>query len=591
MAKHGISHYLVVGSDAHQNEYVPLCWQRRVWLSNFTGSAGDVLVGLEDAVLMTDGRYSIQAKNQLDLAHFDYLISQKGVLDSIQTWLDKAQSPVVLGLDPMLISQNFYLALQKIAKDKNITLKLIDENLVDSIWADRPKEPQQPVLTIEDKYTGLSVAQKLTMLREKMSKDQIEHYFISALDSIAWLLNIRGTDVEYNPLTISYLLVQAEDVVWYIDEAKVSKTQQKALSEYGIRIAPYNAFLRQDQALTGSMALDPKSTSCGVFAHFKKQGATIMAKGCHIVDFKACKNATELTWMRKQHLEDGAIMVRFLYWLEHQSSASERSECQVQAYLDQLRLSHKDNRGLSFPSISGFGPNGAVVHYRASAKTNLAITEDNLYLIDSGGQYLGACTDITRVVHLGEPTCEHKKFYTLVLKGHLALRHSIFPHGISGAHLDVLARTPLWNHACDYAHGTGHGVGAHLCVHEGPQAISLHNHAPLKAGMVVSNEPGYYQENHFGIRIENLVEVVEKHKTESAACFLGFEDLTYVPYAKKLIDTSLLNAQEQAWIDDYHQQVYTRIAPLIEDPAILAYLKAQTSALSASSNAIKKTCT
>ena len=566
MAEASVDFYYVPAADAHRNEYVPDCWQRRAWISGFTGSAGDALIGMDHAYLWTDGRYFLQAGLQLDPNDFELMKQEQGT-PSLNEWMKSNGAGKTYAVDPKVMTMAQAIGWQVTLDDVGGKLMAVDTNWIDAIWEDQPDLPRTPVEILDKRYTGLDAHEKLTQYRKALADNGDEAEVLTRLDAIAWLFNIRGKDVAYNPLAISYAIVTQTTATLFIDPEKIPVDERDYFKQYNIDTRPYENFQSALNQLTEKTWLDPNGTSWWIqqqLAHV----SSILACPSPITLMKACKNETEQAGMREAHRIDAIAMVKFLHWLEHhwQNGLTEISAANR---LEKFRRADSRCQDLSFSTISGFASNGAIIHYFAAEETNKTIDGSALYLLDSGGQYREGTTDITRTIHLGEPTKEEKRHYTLVLKGHLQLRHAVFPEGTPGEQLDPYARKPIQAAGYDYGHGTGHGVGCYLCVHEGPHMISPRKTGvPLQAGMAVSNEPGLYFEGQYGIRIENVCLVVP---TESPAAnpnkpYHTLEDLTLVPYARKLIDTAELSEQEIEWVDHYHQQIYETLKDdLLED--------------------------
>lgn len=528
----GLDYYFIPSSDAHNNEYPPACWQRRQWLTGFTGSVGELVVGMEEAFLWTDSRYYLQAQNQLDSRIIKMRKLQKGE-PSLTDWLKELPRNIKLGVDPRLIT-----IAQTREWSKWVDLIPLEENLVDAIWKDRPPLPQSPILKQPEEYAGVSVEQKLALLRAQMK--HCDAHILVKLDQIAWLFNMRGSDIEYNPMKIAYAIITQTDADLYVGQT-------------------YEQFGAALNGLRGRVWVDETTTSWWIQRQLSQSELVLGPSPVSLL--KAVKNEAEQIGMKEAHRLDAIAVIRFLHWIEQYWREGEMDELTAAEQLRVFRFSNQKCVDLSFPTISAFGENGAIVHYRPAAETNKKIDDSTLYLIDSGGQYVCGTTDITRVIHLGEPTPDQKRHYTWVLKGHLALRHTIFPKGSCGYQLDGFARQFLWRESLNYGHGTGHGVGCYLSVHEGPQNIRPEpNPTCLDPGMVVSNEPGVYFTGMYGIRIENLCLIVPHSEG-----FLRFEDLTQVPYARNLLDRSLLTQEEIAWINEYHKEVFDHIAPFLTE--------------------------
>lgn len=552
MVQNHLDLFYVPARDAHNNEYVPACWQRRAWISGFDGSAGDALISGEQAYLWTDSRYFLQAEQQLDPACYQLMKQTQGVAPIHEWFLTQAQGQIC-GVDPRLISIAQAQLWQKNLAEVGGKLQAIEKNLVDQIWSDRPPQPDAPIRQYPLEHAGIGAQEKLIHLRRAMAEKKVQAHVLTMLDAIAWLFNIRGADVEYNPLAISYALITEETAVLFIDSNKVRTAEKLYLQSQGVAVQPYESFQTVLRELRGQVWIDPNTASWWVQQQLNQ--AQLLLEASPVQLMKALKNHIEIAGMYEAHRRDALAMVKFLHWLEN-AWPEGVTEMSAADELEKFRREDADCLGLSFATISGFGANGAIVHYRSTPMTDRRIDDSNLYLLDSGGQYWQGTTDITRTIHLGVPTALQKKHYTLVLKGHLALRRTLFPEGACGEHLDALARHPLWQHGLNYGHGTGHGVGCYLCVHEGPQRISPgYSGVPLAPGMVVSNEPGVYFAGEYGIRIENLCLIVE-----SLPGMRAFADLTQVPYARNLLDLALLSPQEVEWINEYHREIYELLA-------------------------------
>lgn len=561
MRQEGIDGFIVSRADEHQGEYVAACDERLAWLTGFNGSAGFAIICLDKAVLFVDGRYTLQVRQQTDNNIFEYASLGTNPI----SWLQEQDIIGKIGYDPKLHSyKEIKLLKEYLGDNKDLSLVSVEHNLVDSIWADRPKAPQGLVELHDINYAGQSFADKLQQTQATLEKEAVDFTLLSDTSSVAWLLNIRGHDIAHNPVILAHAIVQKTGAVYlFVDATKVPAEVRAALGEQCI-IKPKNELVKMLRELgeAGQTAIfDPKFVSDDHYVTFSKAGGKVVTKPDPTILPRAIKNATELRGTRKAHLYDAVAMIKFLSWLDTQEigTVTEISASK------QLELFRKNNAELfqsklediSFDSISGTGANGAVIHYRVNEDTNQTLQDGDLYLIDSGGQYKEGTTDITRTVPVGTIKDEYKFFFTLVLKGMINLSIARFPVGTRGADLDSLARISLWKHGYDYAHGTGHGVGSYLAVHEGPQNISKVGLQPLHAGMIVSNEPGYYRAGAFGIRIENLVVVREEPRSANAEIStLGFETLTLVPIDRRLIDKELLTNEELLWLNDYHKLVY-----------------------------------
>lgn len=579
MTQHKVDYYFVPSRDAHDNEYLPDCWQRRAFISGFDGSAGDVLVGLDTAYLWTDPRYFLQAEQQLDHNAFTLMKQLQGVDAPIHTWLKDNAKNKRVATDPKLFSMHEYQLWHKALASAGGELVSIDANLVDEIWTDQPPLPTNPITTLELTYSGLATPDKLKALRNALQEQNVEAHAVNLLDAIAWLFNIRGTDINYNPLVISYALITQTQATLFIDEAKVDAAAQQQLKKDGVQLRAYTDFADALKQLKKSTLLETSSASWWMAQQLGDKHVTLGKSPITLM--KAIKNQTEQDGMREAHRRDGLALTKTFHWL--QNNWSGQTELSTAKQMAAFRAEDDHLRGLSFQTISGFGDHGAIIHYGATPETDRAINDNNLFLIDSGGQYLDGTTDVTRTVHLGTPSTKQIHHYTLVLKGHLALRNAIFVHGTCGEQLNAIAHLPIWSEGLDYGHGTGHGVGCYLCVHEGPQRISgAYTRVPIVPGMIVSNEPGLYLESQYGIRIENLLLTVLKFDVKQSESghgpFYAFEDLTLFPYATNLIDTKMLTTTEIEQINQYHQITYKTLSPDLT-PELQSWLQSATEAI------------
>ena len=580
MKKWGLDAYLVPSADEHQNEFVPPCRQRRAWLSGFTGSAGEVVVTHNIAALWTDGRYHLQAEQELDKSVFTlFPVGLPDVMDRDEWLAETLPEGSIVGVDPKLITIEQARNLDKKLDPKGIGIRIVEENLVDLLWAHRPPVPEAPVFFLPETYSGESAASKLTRLREALAKENVDAHVIGALDSICWLFNLRGGDVPYNPVFIAYALVTSKKASIFTDLKRIPDDVRKELDGI-VEFEPYEAF---DGALDGlaesgaNVLLDDKATSQWVCEKVA-DGGMPKIKRSPVVLFKAVKNPVEQEGMRRCHVRDGAAMVRFLMRVEQEVSKGGMTELSAAELVDSIRAETDLHRGPSFETIVGYADHSAIIHYSPSEATDKKLAPESLLLVDSGGQYLDGTTDVTRTIALGPPTREQIEHFTRVLKGHIQLATAVFPKGASGKQLDVLARKPLWDIGLNFLHGTGHGVGAFLNVHEGPQSISPRDTGvALAPGMVISNEPGFYRANAYGIRIENLVLVVENESVGTEyGPYYGFETLTLVPIDRRLIDPEMLSEQEIEWLDAYHARVFEQISPLLENDEVEWLKKATT---------------
>ncbi len=563
MTKRGVDFWLVPSSDAHQSEYVPDAWQRRPWVSGFTGSMGNVVVGLDGAWLWADGRYWLQAERELDTAAITLMRQGAHGVPSIPRFLGDVASGRKVGYDPALHSPAEAKDLAEAISGAGGTLEALSDNLVDVVWHDRPALPSKPVEAWPATYSGKPVADKLADLRQGLEAQACDHLVITTLDEIAWTFDIRGSDVDFNPVTIAWAIVSRESATLFIDANKVTPDLAAHLAAANVATAPYAAFDDAVSQLSGRVLVDKDNGNQAILDRLASKGIRSHLTRSPVMLARARKNATEIAGMRAAHVRDGVAVTRFLAWLDDHWQGL--SEVTIAEHLRNFRAQGEHFRGLSFDTIAGYADHGAIVHYRATEATDQAIGDATLLLLDSGAQYIDGTTDITRTVHLGTPTPQEREHYTRVLRGHLALRHASFPRGTTGTQLDAFARAPLWKVGLNYGHGTGHGVGCYLSVHQGPQRISTAlNDVGLEPGMVLSNEPGLYINGSYGIRIENLCVVVdndELSRDNAYGPFYGFDDLTMVPYCQKLIDVALLSHDERAAVDAYHARVRATLLP------------------------------
>ena len=580
----GLDGFVVPISDEHMSEYVGGYAQRLHWLTGFGGSAGSAAV-LGDAIdgpgaaIFVDGRYTIQVRDQVDGRLFDY---QSVPASSVTAWLAENASPgAKIGFDPWLHGKPWVDATAAALKAKGAQLVPVDGNPIDAVWADQPAPSPAPALVHSSDLAGEASEAKRSRVAEWLTAKGLDATVVSALDSVAWLLNIRGQDVDRTPVALSFVLAHADGTAeLFIAEDKVTP-QLRAHLGNAVTVRPREAFVPQLRALAGKrVAVDPERTVQAVFAALAGAGASVIELTDPTVLPKAIKNPAEQAGQRASQARDGAAVAKFLHWLSIEAPKGGQDELSAAARLQAFREESPDLRDLSFDTISAAGPNGAQCHYKVNAETNRQIDPSSVYLVDSGGQYADGTTDITRTVWIGpgQPSAEHKDRFTRVLKGHIALGTALFPKGTVGAQLDTLARMHLWAAGLDYAHGTGHGVGSFLSVHEGPQRIGkpqagqAGTSTELMAGMILSNEPGYYKEGEYGIRIENLVLVERREVPGQEGEYFGFENLTWVPIDRTLVDTALLTRDELTWWDDYHTRVEALLAPQLAG-ADLAWLK------------------
>ena len=581
LAGRGLDGFVVPLSDEHQGEYVARRSQRLAWLTGFTGSAGLAIVLAEQAALFVDGRYTLQAAAQVDGSLYEHC----HITDEPPgAWLrEHLAAGAALGYDPRLHGASQRDRLAAPCRAAGARLVPCEDNPIDTLWVDQPPAPLGPIAPHPARFAGAEAGEKREIVAARLAEKGAAAAVLSAPDSIAWLLNVRGADVANSPLPHSFAIVHGDGAVdWFVDRRKLLPEVPAHLGN-SVHVQAPDSMANALDALadTGKAVLiDAAATPVWIVDRLTDGGAKVVRGADPCALPKACKNAIELDGIRAAHRRDGAALTRFLAWLAAAPPGS-ITELDAVGRLAAMRAGGEHYRGPSFDTISGAGPNGAIVHYRVTAASNRTLEPGTLYLVDSGGQYLDGTTDVTRTVAIGPPEPEHRDRFTRVLRGHIALATARFPRGTSGAQLDTLARQFLWQAGLDYDHGTGHGVGHYLNVHEGPQRISrMGSGAALAPGMVVSNEPGYYKTGAYGIRIENLVAVMEADDANGA--FLGFETLTLAPINRALIDPAMLTADERAWLDAYHARVVETLAPLLaDDAAALDWLHAATAPLTA----------
>jgi Xaa-Pro aminopeptidase len=566
--------FVVPICDEHMSEYVGEYAQRLGWLTGFGGSAGTAVVLSEEAAIFTDGRYTIQVREQVDGKYWQYV----GVPEtSIADWLaEHAPAGGRIGYDPWVHTKGWAEAAAKALKEKGAELIAVDHNPVDAVWAEQPAPSDAKLIALEDQYSGQSSAQKRAAVADWLTQHNLDAAVISALDSVAWTFNIRGEDVSHTPVALSFAMLGADGTAdLYVELEKVDDGVRQHLGN-AVRVHPRSAFASALGTMKGKrITVDPDRAVAAIFDRLAAGGAQIVPLRDPTILPKAQKNPVEQAGHRAAQKRDGAALSRFLHWLEGEAPKGKQTELSAAAKLRDFREATGKLKDLSFDTISGAGPNGAICHYKVDESTNRRIDPGSIYLVDSGGQYLDGTTDVTRTVWVGpgEPSAEMKDRFTRVLKGHIALATATFPEGTRGAQLDTLARMHLWAAGVDYAHGTGHGVGSFLAVHEGPQRIGKFaggqagTDEPLLPGMFLSNEPGYYKAGEYGIRIENLVLVEEREIAGAEGRYFGFETLTFAPIDRTLVDTSLMTRDELRWWDDYHAQVLAIVGPQLEGDA------------------------
>ena len=560
-SKH-IDAVIIPGTDPHQSEYPSEHWKFRDYVSGFTGSNGTAVVTLDDAGLWTDSRYFLQAAEQLEGSGFTLRKENIPGEPTVLEWLGEVlDEDAVVGVDGRLFSLIEANRIEMFCA-QNGFMFAPDFRAAEAIWTDRPARPMNPAFVHDEALAGEDVDSKISRVVDALDAADADGLLITALDEIAWLLNLRGSDVDYTPVVIAFAYVSEDERVLFIDSEKVTSEVKDHLKKYGVKIKDYDdieKFLGKISS-TATVMVDPNRVS-DALGQAMICNKTYMASP--VIELKGVKNECQIAGFRQAMLYDGAAMVRMMMWLE-QNVANGITEMDVDRRLQQERAAYASNRGDSFHMIAGYKDHGAIVHYEATDESAYTLAPDGLLLIDTGGQYLEGTTDITRTISLGNPTAAEKHDYTLILKGHLALARAVFPKGTMGVQLDVLARGPLWNEGMTYLHGTGHGVGHFLGCHEGPQSIRMEaNPTPLELGMVTSNEPGIYKTGEYGIRTENLLLCVPACSNEEWGEFYKFESLTLFPYDTTLMDMDMLSREEVKQINDYHAMVCERLRPLL----------------------------
>ena len=564
MLRHEVSAFIVPSTDPHSGEYVPTHWESRAWLTGFDGSAGTAVITLDDAGLWTDSRYFIQAEEQLQGTGITLFKERMEGTPSVTSWLASVL-PIgsVVGIDGWVNTASNVMALRDELAERGLTLVDKDDPF-EEIWTDRPPLPNDMPFVLPLEYSGLPCKEKIKLIRERLRKLHADCILISALDEIAWTLNMRGSDVHCNPVFVSYLLFEGDSVHIYINKVKISASVEGYLGREGVTIKEYNDLPSDLLQIRGRHILLPGSTSYALYKAASVHNFPVCADS-PVALLKAVKNETEIKGFRKCMERDGVALVRFLMWLEKAVPQGEETEVSIDRKLTALRSEQKDFIGISFDTIAGYQSHGAIVHYEATEESAYKLKPEGWLLLDSGAQYLDGTTDITRTIVLGAVTDEQRKDYTLVLKGFIALSRAVFPKGTSGTQLDVLARQFMWAEGVNYGHGTGHGVGHFLNVHEGPHQIRMnYMPAPLLPGMTVTNEPGIYKSGRYGVRIENTMLIVEDRSTEFGV-FCRFEPLTLCPIDMRAIDVQMLTAAEKDWLNDYHKHVLERLSPMLNE--------------------------
>ena len=580
MRREHLAAFIFPSTDPHQGEYIPDHWKGREFISGFNGSAGTAVVTLHSAALWTDSRYFIAAEEQLKGTGYQLMKLKMPGTPTIAQWLGREigdnrqlyNDCTEVGIDGMVSATNEVRQLMaELRKENGLTLRTNFDPLR-MIWTDRPAIPQNPVEIYPLQYAGENTRDKIARIRQALRQQHADGMLMASLDDIAWTLNLRGTDVHCNPVFVSYLLITQKTVTLYINKVKLPAEVAAYLKAENIQVDDY------EQVQNGlreyfeyNILLDPNEVNYTLYETVRNKGKINNCVKTEIVEeespvkrMKTVKNATEIRGFKQAMLRDGIAMVKFLCWLKPAVAQGGQTEITADERLTALRAEQPLFRGISFDTIAGYGEHGAIVHYEATPETDIPLRPEGFLLLDSGAQYLDGTTDITRTIALGPVTDEQRRIFTLVLKAHLQLQNAIFPEGASGTQIDAIARMPLWKNGLNYLHGTGHGVGTYLNVHEGPHQIRMEwKPAPLVAGMTVTDEPGVYLPNRFGVRLENTLLIVDAFETELGR-FLKFEPLTLCPIDKTPIDRSMLTPEEVKWLNDYHQMVLDRLSPTLE---------------------------
>lgn len=559
MKKENIQAYIVPTSDDHDTEYVCSHFMSRSYLSGFTGSAGTLVVGLDQAALWTDGRYFIQAKDQLAGSGIDLMKMGVEGTPSISAYIvDHLSSGSVVGFDGRLFSEAMVEIYEEAFDKKDLILKT-DLDLVDRIWKDRPVLPHTSTFHFEKQYAGKTMVEKIAAVRDILSAD---HLMITKVDQVAWLFNLRAHDIPSFPVAMAYAIVSQDKASIYIDDSRLDATSRELFAKNHVTIRPYDAIYTDVQTLTGTVSVDPYTINSTLYRFIE---ADIEEEENPIELMKACKNEVEIEQTKHAHLKDAIAMTQFMYWLKTNVGKIPMSEMSAAQKLHDLRASQADFIEDSFATIAAYKEHGAIVHYQSSPETDVPLQPEGLFMVDSGGHYYQGTTDITRTFVLGEITEYERKCFTWALQCHIRLEQATWLYGCTGEQLDMIARQPLWKHSLDFKHGTGHGVGHVLSVHEGPNVIRWQQaYTPFEAGMITSDEPGIYIEGQFGIRHENEVLAVNLDKNAYGQ-FMGFEPLTWVPFDVDGLDVDEMQPAEVAWLNAYHAKVYEKVSPYLNE--------------------------
>lgn len=575
MEEENIDYYIIPSSDSHQSEYVAEHFKGREFISGFTGSAGVLLVGLKEAFLWTDGRYFIQAERELNGSGISLMKMRTPGYPTIEEWIKKnIKTEKTLGFDGKLFSVNQYKGFLDISKENNFSINM-DNDLLKNIWEARPELPKSKIFLHEEVYSGKYASEKLQEVRKHIKEKDAKNYIISSLDDIAWLCNIRGNDVKFNPVALSYVLINENYANLYINNDKIDDNTKEKLKNEGFEIYEYDEIEEHVKLIEDTTIIDPNKLNAKIYSCLSSDVKIINEMNI-TTKLKAIKNEVEIANTEKSQVRDGVAMVKFIKWLKDTLGKEKITEISASKKLTEFRSKGENYKGDSFGTIAGYKEHAAMMHYSATEATDYELKQEGMFLVDSGGQYLDGTTDITRTFILGNITEEEKRDFTLVLKGHIALSTAKFLKGTTGVNLDILARRPLWNYGIDYKCGTGHGVGYFLNVHEGPQGIRPEgNSTVLKPGMIITNEPGVYKEGKHGIRIENTLLVVKDINSEEFGEFYKFKTISYCPIDLNGVVIEMLTNEERDWLNNYHKIVFEKLSPYLNDEEI-EFLKVQT---------------
>lgn len=575
MLANNIDFYIIPSSDPHQSEYVEEYYKGRSYVSGFTGSAGTLLVGKEEAKLWTDGRYFIQAANELSGSGIDLMKMRNPGVETIEEWIcETIKCGETLGFDGRVICANQYKELLKISEKNGFKIEMKND-LLEQCWEGRPSLSKEEIFVHDIEFAGKRASEKIDEVRSEMAKAKVNNYIITTLDDIAWLFNIRGNDISFNPVAAAYALITSKAATLYIDMDKVNDETLKTLNSEGIEVFSYENIEKDVKEIKETVVIDPQKVSAKLYSLISEK-VKIVEKLNITTTLKAIKNNVEIANTENSQVRDGVAMVKFIKWLKENIGKEEITEISASDEVLGFRAEGENFKGPSFGTIAGYKEHAAMMHYSATEESEYTLKAEGMLLLDSGGQYLDGTTDITRTFILGDISAEEKRDFTLVLKGHIALSKAKFLKGTTGMNLDILARQPMWQYGMDYKCGTGHGVGYFLNVHEGPQGFRQEgNTTILEEGMIITNEPGIYKEGKHGIRIENTLLVVKDVVSEEFGEFYKFQTISYCPIDLNGVDVDMLESSEKEWLNNYHEIVFNKLSPFLNDEEV-NFLKEQT---------------